>query len=249
MVTSLEMLTNSYQAIGVYAPGEPISAADSQLGLDVMNAMFDSWSNERLISFANATQSATLVPGQYQYTIGTTGSPDLNMTRPIRILSSPGTCYIVDTNGNVYNMEVLPQDRWNMIGNIANVNSNFPNVLFYDPQYPLGIINVWPIPTTGYTLYFDSPIQLSNMATLSAVLSLPPGYQKAIQDQMRVELWPYFKSDQAQIPPLLLRLAADSKGNIKRSNQKEVIANFDPELIRAGQSIWNPYTDSPRGPV
>src|ERR1700722_17014687 len=108
------MITDALQGIGVYAPGEPISAADASLCLQRMNTMLDQWSNESLMSYANTEQTATMVPGQYRYQIGI-GAPDFNMVRPIRILDSPGTCYVVDPQFNRYNLEVVTQDRWNLI--------------------------------------------------------------------------------------------------------------------------------------
>lgn len=233
--------------MGVYAPGEPITAADTTLCLQRLNTMLDSWSNESLMTYAILEQSGTLNPGQYQYTIGAGGY--FNMTRPLRILSSPGTCYILDNNGNRYNLEVIPRDRWNLIGNIAQVTANFPNTLFYDPQYPLGIINLYPIPTISWTLFWDSYLQLTDFPNLTTTLSLPPGYQAAIQDNLTVELWRFFKGDAVPIPQTTLAIAARSKGNVKRTNVRENLAGYDPEIVSRGQSTYNIYTDSGRGSV
>jgi hypothetical protein len=244
-VTALDLITDALLGMGVYAPGEPLTAADSSFCLQRLNTMIDSWSNEALMTFAILEQSGTLIPGQWQYTIGTGGN--FNMTRPLRILASPGSCYVQDSNGNRYNLEVVPRDRWNLIGNIAKVTANFPNTLFYDPQYPLGIINVYPIPNVGWTLYFDSYLQLSEFAALTTAMSLPPGYQAAIQDNLTVELWRFFKPDGAQIPPSTLAIAARSKGNVKRTNMRENLANYDSELVSRANGSYNIYTGSYRG--
>ena len=243
--TALDLITDALLGMGVYAPGEPITAADSSFCLQRLNTMIDSWSNEALMTFAILEQSGTLIPGQWQYTIGTGGN--FNMTRPLRILASPGSCYVQDSNGNRYNLEVVPRDRWNLIGNIAQVTANFPNTLFYDPQYPLGVINVYPIPNVGWTLYFDSYLQLTEFATLATAMSLPPGYQAAIQDNLTVELWRFFKPDGAQIPPSTMAIAARSKGNVKRTNTRENLANYDSELVSRANGSYNIYTGSYRG--
>lgn len=206
--------------------------------------MVDQWSNESLMTYAILEQSGTLVPGQWQYTIGSGGN--FNLTRPLRILNGDGTCYVMDNNGNRYNLEVVPRDRWNLIGNITQVTSNFPNTLFYDPQYPLGIINLYPVPNISWTLYFDSYLQLTDFSSLSATMSLPPGYQAAIQDCLAVELWRFFKPDTVPIPQSTLAIAARSKGNVKRTNLRENIANYDPEIVSRANSTYNPYTDSQR---
>jgi hypothetical protein len=246
MASALDLITNAVQGIGVYAPGEPLRAEDTALGLQELNTMLDSWSNEALMTYAILEQSGLLIPGQYQYTVGTSGGASFPVQRPLGILDSPGSCYVLDSNGNRYNLEVLPRDRWNLIGNIAQVTSNFPNRLFYDPQFPLGVINLYPIPNQGWTLYWDSNLQLVDFANPAQQMSLPPGYQKAIQDNLRLMLWPYFKPDAVRVPPVLVKLAAESKGNIKRTNLRINIANYDPELVSRANGTYNIYTDSNR---
>ncbi len=243
--TAQSLIQDALEGIGVYAPSETPSTADLNRCLVILNDMMDIWSNESLMSYANTEQSGLLVPGQFQYTIGPAG--DFNLTRPIRILDSPGTCYTVDQNGNRYNIQVVTQDRWNLIWNITQTNSNYPSNLFYDSQYPLGIINIYPVPTTGYTLFFDSRIQLSELANLAAPLVLPPGYSKAIKDNLRVQFWPYFKPDGSVPPASTIAMAANSKGIIKRTNVRPIYADFDPELVGRGVGGYNVYSDGRAG--
>ena len=242
--TALDMITDALQGIGVYAPGEPLRDSDLTTCMRRLNAMIDEWSNESLLCYTILEQSGVLIPGQWQYTIGAGGN--FNMTRPLRIIESPGSCYIMDSNGNRYNLEVVPRNRWNLIGNIAQVTANFPNTLFYDPQYPLGVINVYPIPNVGWTLYFDSYLQLVEFANATTVLSLPPGYEKAIEDNLRVEFWPYFKPDNVPVPATTLAVAQRSKSAVKRTNSRETLANYDPELVSRANGTFNVYTDSSR---
>jgi hypothetical protein len=245
MPAARDLIQDSLEKIRVYSPGEQALDADISRGFNVLNKLMDSWSNESLSCYANLEQSGALVPGQYQYTIGAGGF--FNMVRPLRILDSPGTCYVLDNNGNRYNLEVVPQDRWNLIGNIAQVTANFPNTLFYDAQYPLGIINVYPIPTISWTLFWDSRLQLSEFSSLNTQMSLPPGYEKAIVDNLSLDLIPYFKDETFQVPPLWIKQAMDSKGNIKRTNIREVLAGYDPELVSRANGSFNIYTYSNRG--
>lgn len=244
-VTALDLITNTLLGIGVYSPGEPISAADSAVCLQELNTMIDSWSNESLMTYATLENTEALVPGKYQYTIGPGG--DFNTTRPLRIIGSPGSCYVMDTNGNRYNLEVVPQNRWNLIGNITAVTANFPNTLFYDPQYPLGIINLYPVPNISWSLFFDSFLQLTDFTTLAAPMILPPGYQAAIQNNLKIEIWPHFKADGTQPSPLLLRSAVRSKAAVKRTNIREIIANYDSEIVSRAAGVFNIYTGSNRG--
>ena len=243
MTTALDIITDALESAGIYAPGEQMSAADSARALIVLNDMLDSWSNESLTTFAKLEQHFQMTPGKYQYTIGTTGTPDINATRPLRILDGYGTCYIVDDNANRYPVQVMQQDQWNLIGNIAEVNSNIPSRLFYDPQFPLGIINLFPVPNIGWTLYFDSWLQLTEFATLQTAASLPPGYLRAMKRNLAVEAWPYFKGWNANPPAALVKAAMQSLGNIKRTNIKEVVAVFDSAIISKATPTYNIFRD------
>ena len=238
MATAIDAITDALRKMQVYSPGEPISDADAEQMLTIANDMLDSWSSESLTCFAILEQSAPLQVNVSQYSIGPGGV--FNMTRPIRLIDGPGAAYLMDTSSNRYPVAVVPQDKWNLIGNLA-VNSNIPDTLFYDPQFPLGIINVWPTPNTTYTLYWDSYLQLTEFPNLSSTLSFPPGYKKAIQDCLSVEAWPYFFKE--PVPQILIELASKSKGNIKRANIRPVEAVYDPELVARG-GTWNIYTDS-----
>lgn len=244
MTTALDLAQDAAEKIGVYAAGETMNTADAQRILTVLNNMMDSWSNESLTCYQVLEQSGTLNPGQNTYTIGTSGSPDFNTTRPIRILEGPGTVFLVDTNNNRYPVDVVPRDVWNTIWNIKLVNSNLPDTLFYDPKFPLGELNFYPQPNMTITAHWNSYLQLSDFATLATPVSLPPGYIKAIVDSLAITIWPYFKADASQPTPWLIEDARKSKANIKRSNVRENMAVFEKELTARGGAVYNVYSDS-----
>src|SRR6202522_1356666 len=179
MATALDLITDALEILGVYSPGEAISAADSSRMLSNLNDMLDGWSNLTWSCYAYLTTSFTLVPGQQKYTIGSGGN--INSARPLKIFDAPGTAYVLDFNGNNYPVDVVDQQQWNLYGNTSSlITSDFPDTLFYDPQFPLGIINVYPWPTIGYTMSFISYLQLGDFSSLATALSLPPGYKRAI---------------------------------------------------------------------
>lgn len=238
--TALDVITDSLELLQVYAPGEPLSAADSSRALSVLNDMLDVWSNLTLSCYTILEQSLVLVANQQQYTIGPGGY--VNGTRPLKILDGPGTAYVQDFNGNNYGVTVVPRDQWNLYGNRSElITSDFPDTLFYDPQFPLGIINLMPVPTINYTLFFDSYLQLGDFTSLFSTMSLPPGYKRAITTNLAVSLKPYFKS--AQLDPLILAEALKTHGDIKRTNMRSNVAVMEPELVSKAQISYNPYTD------
>jgi len=228
----------------VYAPGVPIGAADSARMRWVLNNMLDQWSNQSLACYANTEQSFTLVPGQNSYTIGTSGGANIVLPRPIKINTGMGAAYLMDANNNRYPINVIEQDQWNTIG-LLTTQSNLPDTLFYDPQFPLGIINIFPQPDIAYNVYFDSRLQFVDLVNTASVFSLPPGYMEAIQNNLTVKAWRYFKKVPiSQADPDLVMLAATSLGDIKRTNMRNSPVVYDGAVVSRASSSYNIYSDS-----
>ncbi len=238
MATAQDIIQAALEELGVYAPGETMTNADASRGLWVLNAMLDSWSNESLFCYAIKETSFPLVVGQQQYTIGPGGQ--INATRPLRVIEGPGAAYITDQNNNIYPVGVIPQDQWNLIGLRTNT-SDIPDTMFYDPQFPLGIINIFPVPLMTYTFTFDAYLQLSDFTGLTTALTLPPGYQDAIQHNLAIRLKPFFRD--AQIDPLIVELASQTKAAIKRNNLRTNVAVYDAEMISRATPTYNIYRD------
>lgn len=238
--TALTILKDAFMQMKLYAPGQTLLDADAEYGLNLMNEMLDEWSNTAYACFANLEQALPLVPGKQQYTIGPTGSPDIVAPRPIAILTGQGAAYLVDVNNNRYPVNVIEQDQWNTIGRLVNT-SQLPDTLFYNPQFPLGILNVFPQPLIAYTLYFDARLQLANFTSLNASFSLPPGYKAAIKNNLVIRLWPAYK--QGDPNALLIGLATQSLADVKRSNIKLSPSPYDSAVVSRARSTYNIYND------
>lgn len=239
--TALTLLQDSFEKLKIYPPGVTIGSADSARGLQCLNDMLDSWSNDTWTCFANVEQTFTLVPGVQSYTIGTSGGAQVQLTRPLEISNAPGTAYLVDSNQNRYPINVIEQDQWNSIG-LLNTTSQLPDTMFYDPQFPLAIINIFPLPLTAYNIYFDSRLQLADLTALSSPFSLPPGYRSAIRDNLCLELWTYYKTGDPWA--WLMKSAMDKLAVVKRTNMKQSPATYDSAVVSKGTATYNIYTDS-----
>jgi len=238
--TAQSMIQDVLEAMKVYSPGVSVNAADSARMLSVMQQMLDTWSNEPYACYANLEQSFPLVPGKRAYTIGPAGA-DIIAPRPLEVMIGPGRAYLMDTNNNRYGINVIEQDEWNQIGLLTDT-SNMPDTLFYDPQFPLGIINIHATPLIAYTVYFDARLQLQNLANLATPFSLPPGYMEAIKDNLLIRGWKYFK--QGDPTAKMIDDAGKSLGNIKRTNIKQSSARYDAAVISRAQGGYNIYNDS-----
>ena len=239
MTTAKTLIMSSLQQLRVYGPGETANDADLELGLVQLNYLLESLSNDSAACFAILEQLLPLVPNKQTYTIGHGG--DLNGTRPIRLIYGPGAAYLVDNNNVTVSIDVWPQDRWNDIG-YKGENADYPSVIFYDPQFPLANLNVWPIPTLAYTLHFDSYQALADLPTYTTALSLPPGYEPMLQHNLSVWLKPFYRG--AQLDPIIEKLALRTLRIIKRMNKRQNYADFDAELLQRGAGAYDIYSDS-----
>ena len=238
MTTSSDIITQAGRALGFLGRTEVLSAAAATDALACFNRLLDSWSNESLMSYVILQRNFTLIAGQQTYTIGAGGY--VNSTRPFDIISG----FIRDSNANDYPLRVIPRIEWDNIGQ-KTITSQIPDTLFYDSQYPLGIINIFPIPLLNYTCYFNSTTDEVDYSTLVATLSLPVGYERAYILNVALEMqsvgFPCLLDDKSYAR--LVANAAESKGNIKRANIKEVVADYDSAIVSRSNATYNIYSD------
>lgn len=233
-----DIITSAFNELQLYAPGEQVTGADLARGFQSVNTMLDMWANEYLMCFCILEQSIVLQPGIAQYTMGPGGDVAF---RPIKLIAGPGTAYVQDTNGNNYAVDVVTREVWNAIGNRVVSNSNFPDTIFYDAQFPIAYLNVFPVPNIAYTLYFDSDQELLAFPSIDMDINLPRGYSEALQRNLAIALEPMYPT--ARLSKSTIDLAAKAKANIKRSNSKTLLASFDSEIVSRGGATYNIYTD------
>lgn len=238
-VSANDLITRSMKLLLALGGSEVPTAAEANDGLVALNAMLDSFSLDDLSSFQVLEQSFNLTVGTASYTIGVGGV--VNVARPFDITQA----YIRDASNNNFLMNILPRDKWNQIGNRGStITSQIPTELFYDPQYPLGVINIFPTPLLSYTLFFDTTLQQTTFPTLATVLATPPGYERMYVYNLAVEISNMFG---IPIPPVgpgqknVAVLAMEALEKIKRNNIKEVISDYDSAIVSHSDSTFNIY--------
>lgn len=237
---AVEIIRTAIEAIGVYAPGENMTAADAARGLRLLNSMMDGWSNENQASYAFLTQSLVLVNNQTRYSIGPDISADVNSVRPLKLVQ----CYMTDELGNNYPIAIVQQYEWNEITN-KEINGQIPTCVFYDPQFPIAYLNFWPAPYLPWTVSFTSYLQLQSFPNLFTDLQLPRGYVPALQYNLAIELAPFYGK---AVNPVIAELASKYLANIKRTNWNDIPAVYEMEIVANGMGNYSVFNDSFGGP-
>lgn len=208
-VTVLDVIRRALRLIGVHGAGDVLSAEESEDGLAALNAMVDEWANEKLMISAASLDVIALQPNVGVYTIGRTGGTVSDW--PITI--DPAS-YI--QHGSLsYPLQLVTLAEYNAL-TLKALSTLIPDTLWYNTTFPNGTVTLYPLPAAVMTLNLWSWKQITSFASLSQTIALPPGYENAMTYNLAVAMAPEYQG--ANLSPLVLRNAANSKRKLKRIN-------------------------------
>ena len=230
--TAGEQINRALRLLGILAEGETPSAAMSQDALVALNQMIESWNTERLAVFVTQDQVFTWPAGQITRTLGPTGNFAGN--RPILI---DDATYFRDPGTNVsYGIKLINQEQYNGIA-VKTVTSTYPQVMFVNMGFPNIDLTIYPKPTKDLEWHFISVQELDRPATLSTVMSYPPGYLRAFTYCLAMEFAPEFGVEPSQ---QVMRIAMTSKRDLKRINNPDDVMALPYGLV-ANRQRFNIY--------
>jgi len=223
MATAKDIIEAAMRKIGVARRGMKLDAADMKEGLEALNRMVDSWALENFMIHALTQASHTLTGGKYEYTIGSGG--DIASARPEDISAA----WIRDSAGLDHPVAIVSRDRYNAIGSKSSPGR--PTELYYDPQYPLGVLHLWPAPSAAEDIYLDQVVKIPSFAGQTTEITLPPGYEECLICNLAVMLAPEYSID----PPDDVRYSAGRlKAQIINHNFKPGVFKHDRGLLAIG---------------
>lgn len=228
------LITNALKMIGVIAGQEVPTADQAQDGLDRLNRLIDSWAIQR--GTIQGTQRFTypLVASQggpsNAYLIGT--GQQFNQARPVWI-DNAAIIYGSGVSATEIGLYVtISDDEYASIVQ-KDVSSTIPSVLYYE-GVGSGKIFLWPVPTSAlYSIALYIPVAVAQFANYNTTAyTLLPGYQKAIETNLAIELLPEYP--RASPDPLLLKMATESLAYVKRANLTPGLLACDRALLQGG---------------
>jgi hypothetical protein len=234
MATPSSMIVRALQMLGGKTIGGTLTTAEETTYLAVLNAMMESWSLERLMCYQVVQESQALTASVGSLTIG--AGATFNTTRPIKLVDP---CFVRDTNSVDYPLELINAEAYGRI-TLKTIDGTYPQYLFYDAAYVAGLatIYLWPEPQAGLTLYINSWKQLQTFALISTTVVLPPGYQRAIESNLAVELAAGYRP----VPPETMLIAKQSKAAIKGVNLPDTMMRLDAGVVSQRAGGYNIYT-------
>lgn len=218
MTTAIDIITDSLQKIGIYAPNETLSDADASLGLAELNNMIDQWRNDSIFLYQLIEIIGNISAQTQSYTVGPNGL--ISVPRPNRVVVGTGVASVT-INSITTLVDSVDFLSWNAIYAPAFLTTNpildTPATMFYDPQYPYGWLNLAPIPKFNGTLNFNGYYGMNGFDTLTSDFILAPGEEQALEANLAIILNPYFGG--SIVTPELLAEAQQSKTVLTLTNR------------------------------
>jgi len=138
-----------------------------------------------------------------------------------------------------YGIKLINQQQYNGIA-LKNVTSTYPQVMYVNNTFPDMTMTVYPVPTTALTFYIVSIEELTQPASLSTVLSFPPGYLRCFKYNLAMEIANEFGVEPL---PQVQRIAMNSRRQLKRVNNPDNIMAL-PYSIVATRQRYNIYANN-----
>lgn len=226
MPSALDLITASALKLGAIESGESLTADEANDSLDVLNSMLDYWANNKLLVYQIVQSSYTWPASTTSRTIGSGGN--FSATRPIRI--EEGTIFRDSDNADHPVFVVRERSIYDGIVSKSD-QAPFPDILFYDPAYPLGVLYVYPVPSQQLTLLLNSWQTLQSFSALTTDLALPPGYRWLIEHNLAVHLEALFNIG---VPDSVVVEANKSMATMERVNNIPVYGATDAAAALTG---------------
>lgn len=218
MAKASSLVTAALRLLGVIGENQSPSPEQMTDGMDVLNDFIDAMNLDSLAVYQTTNDQVTLVPGQGTYTIGSGG--DFNLPRPVQI-----TAAYVDYQGVSFPLDETTQEEFNLI-TIKAMTQILPRFFLYLNTYPLGTLQLWPVPSAAINLNVTVDRIITSLAA-NDDLSLAPGYSKLFKFNLAKDLAPQFNVPLSQD---IARIAKESMADVKRANRTPAMASFDSAL-------------------
>jgi len=232
MATTQTIINRSLRLLNQLSSGESPTVDESNDALMSINAMLDSWRNDRLMCYAIQTQNIPIANGNQTRTIGPTGN--LVTSRPVEVLSA----YVLNNNFS-YDVRILNEIEYAALPD-KQTTSNWPDHIYYQPSMPNGTLFLYPIPTATSTLVVLTRTVITDLALIDTI-AMPPGWEDALAFNLSIRLAPEY---QAAVSGEVREMAVRTLAAIKKQNSRPLKLYTELPYL-AGRNRSNIISDRP----
>lgn len=256
MTTPVELINLALKQVGVLGVGQTASPEDIADAFKILNMMLAQWAVKRNVvhqildiaptSGEGAAYLDGPLPDDQVFELGNEPAPtgptftvgpggDYNTRRPAKLVGAYARQLLpmpID-----YPLELLQSmSDYGRIG-LKNLVA-IPQSVYYDPQFPLGVLHVWPLVMTGFEVHILVLAPLQRFETPFEDIDLPPEYEEALMYNLAGRLYPMYG-----MPPdqTVIKLAAASLQTVRMANTQTGKLYMPNSLVRRG--TYNFYSD------
>jgi len=205
MTTARDLVYDAMSLIGALGQGDVApSDSDAQLCIRALNRLIGSWANDSLMAYVTTQETITLVAADSTYTTLNLSTP----TRPVAVEAAFIRWQGVDSPLRSVTAYEFDEFAYKPADGI-------PDSVLYKPFMADGTFEFYPVPNAAMTAYFNVRRALTGTLVLATVLSLPPGYERALVANLAVEAAPMFGME---AKPSVVQAARLSKVELARQN-------------------------------
>jgi len=236
-VDALTYISRAMRNIGALDTGEVPSADEAADFLVTLNGMIDAWRADRLFAFSIVIEEFPLIAGQQVYTMGPGGN--FNTARPVKI----DRVSIVWLSNPQQPLELpipyLTDRDWQNVP-VKNIQTSLPTMVYDDGNFPLRNLSYWGIPSQLVNTRIYSWQQLLAFPDLQTDITMPPGYQEAVQYSLAERLIGEIPGNYSQVmTTTTAELGANARALVKTMNAPTIEAFCDIALLgRSGYYDW-----------
>jgi len=212
ITTPVDLIHLCLKTAGVVGVGQTPDFEDTNDCFSILNSFLGQITRERFLVY-HLVDVAFLSNGAISYTIGAGG--DFNVPRPDRLEAAYARLLPVSTQPFDYPLTLI-DSREDYSAITLKHLTTFPNSVFYDSDWPLGHVFVWPVPQNEqFEVHLVIKETLTQFPTLTTPINLPPEYLDMLIWNLSVRIRPLY-----QMPPdpTIIALAKNSLAVIRQSN-------------------------------
>lgn len=247
MTTPLDIIKLALKDAGVLGVGQTPLAEDLNDAFTRLNWMVSSWARKRWLVY-HLIDVVAVSTGAQSYSIGPGCDFDVSV-RPDKIYSAflrqwggGVDAQTIPTNAVDYQVRILPsREDYNRLV-MKGMTPALTYYLFYDADWPQGVVCPWPAPTAGvYEMHLSIKQPIEEFTDPSQELNFPPEYKSALHYNLAERLRAAYH---LPIPPgdQLAGWAKDSISVLRGANS-QVPTMTMPDTLKNRRGSYNVLTD------
>jgi hypothetical protein len=213
--TPADLILQAFKRSGIIGVGQTPSAEDMNDGFDALNGMIAQWNRKRWLLWALDDIACTST-GAQSYTIG--NGSQFDTPRPDRIEYAYSRLLPTMAGQTLDTPLFIIQSHEDYARIVMKALTTWPTSIFYDSQFPVGLLRVWPLPTAEqYEIHVLVKNQIVPFTSITEVISdsVPPEVFEALSWNLCARLRPSYGLPE---DPQVVNLAKIALGTLRQAN-------------------------------